>query len=62
MKEWSNANRQVDNEIIDKWDKILKKLEKKLIKKLKILEAKILLGPLLSQLCRLMRVEMIINY
>ena len=28
MKEWTNANRQIDNEIIDKWDKILKIREK----------------------------------
>ena len=28
LKEWTNANRQFDNEIIDKWDKILKIREK----------------------------------
>ena len=28
MKEWTNANRQIDNEIIDKWNKILEIREK----------------------------------
>ena len=28
LKEWTNANRQIDNKLIDKWDKILKIREK----------------------------------
>ena len=61
LKEWTETNIQIDNEIIDKWDKILE-IREKVNKEIENIRGKILLVLLLSQLLRLMQVEMIINY
>ena len=43
LKEWSNTNLQVDNEIIDKWDKILK-IREKVNKEIESIRSKEIIG------------------